>query len=338
VIDRRKLLKTSSAAALIGAANVIPARAETNKVRVSLQFGIGYLQLMVMREQNLIEKQAKAAGLGDIEVEWMRLSGTTTSQDALIANQLDFVGGGLTGLVVMWEKTRGNFGVRGVASLPTAPMVLMVRNPNVKTIRDFTEKDRIAMPQAKSGPQATMLQMAAEKEWGVGQHARLDNLTISRPHPDAMAAMLSGGTEITAHFTNHPFIVAEAKNPDIRPILNSTEFLGGPHTSAAIWSTSRFRESNPKTMAAFVAAMKEASDWINADFRRAAEFYKTADNFRGPVDDLMPILEDKSYLHDITPRSTIAWASFMHRTGMIKTAPANWKDLFFPEVHHLQGS
>ena len=91
-------------------------------------------------------------------------------------------------------------------------------------------------------------------------------------------------------------------------------------------------------MAAFVAAMKEASDWINADFRRAAEFYKTADNFRGPVEDLLPILEDKDYLHDITPRATVTWAAFMQRIGVIKSAPATWKDLFFPEIHHLKGS
>ena len=54
-------------------------------------------------------------------------------------------------------------------------MVLMVRNPNIKTIRDFTDKDRIAMPQEKSGPQATVLQMAAEKEWGPASTAGSTN-------------------------------------------------------------------------------------------------------------------------------------------------------------------
>ena len=83
--------------------------------------GIGYLQLMVMRDQKLVEKHAREAGLGDIEVEWTRLSGTTTTQDALIANQLDIVAGGLTGLLIIWDKTRNNIGVKGVASLPTAP-------------------------------------------------------------------------------------------------------------------------------------------------------------------------------------------------------------------------
>ena len=43
-------------------------------------------------------------------------------------------------------------------------------------------------------------------------------------------------------------------------------------------------------------------------------------------------------LLDVTPRGTIAWAAFMQRTGTIKNAPASWKELFFPEVHDLQGS
>ncbi len=44
--------------------------AEANAVRVAKQFGVGYMQFMVMEEQKLIEKHAKAAGLGDITVEF----------------------------------------------------------------------------------------------------------------------------------------------------------------------------------------------------------------------------------------------------------------------------
>ena len=314
------------------------ADAEVSRVRVAMQFGLTYLPIMIMQEDHLIEKNAKAAGLGDVEVQWHKFSGGNVMNDALLSGNLDFAATGPPSFLILWDKASSSLDVKGVASYGATPLYLVTRNPDVHTIKDFSNKDRIALPAVKSSVQAIILQMAAEKEWGPGQHGRLDELMISRPHPDAMAAMLSGGTEINAHFTNHPFIVAEAKNPNIRPILNSTEFFGGPHTSAAIWSTSRFRDANPKTMAAFVAAMKEASDWIKADFRRAAEFYKSADNFRGPVEDLMPILEDKDYLHDVTPRGTIAWAAFMQRTGTIKNAPASWKELFFPEVHDLQGS
>ena len=30
-------------------------------------------------------------------------------------------------------------------------------------------------------------------------------------------------------------------------------------------------------------------------------------------------------------------AEFMHRVGMIKTAPASWRDLFFEEARDLPG-
>ena len=45
------------------------ARAEANVVRVAKQFGVAYMQYMVMQELKLIEKHAKAAGL-DITTEW----------------------------------------------------------------------------------------------------------------------------------------------------------------------------------------------------------------------------------------------------------------------------
>jgi NitT/TauT family transport system substrate-binding protein len=32
------------------------------------------------------------------------------------------------------------------------------------------------------------------------------------------------------------------------------------------------------------------------------------------------------------------FATFMQAVGSIKAAPANWKDMFFPEIHDLPGS
>ena len=46
------------------------ARAEANTIRVAKQFGIAYMQFMVMEDQKMIEKHAKAAGLGDVKAEF----------------------------------------------------------------------------------------------------------------------------------------------------------------------------------------------------------------------------------------------------------------------------
>ncbi len=95
------------------------------------------------------------------------------------------------------------------------PLYLNTRNPAIKSIKDFTEKDRIALPAVKVSMQAIMLQMAAAKEYGENNYTKLDGLTVSMAHPDGVAALMSGASEITAHFTSPPFQFRELKDPKI---------------------------------------------------------------------------------------------------------------------------
>ena len=65
--------------------------------------------------------------------------------DALLSESLHFASGGVTPLITLWAKTRGNLDVKGVVAMNSMPLYLNTRNPAVKTIRDFTDKDRIAL-------------------------------------------------------------------------------------------------------------------------------------------------------------------------------------------------
>ena len=98
------------------------------------------------------------------------------------------------------------------------PMYLNPRNPNVRSIKDFTEKDKIALPAVKVSIQSVTLQMAAEKLFGEGNHNKLDALTVTLSHPDALVALLSGGSEITAHFTTPPYQYQELEKPGIHTV------------------------------------------------------------------------------------------------------------------------
>ena len=60
-------------------------------------------------------------------------------------------------------------------------ITLYTINPNVKTIADFTETDRIAVPTVRLSFNAMMLQMAAEQLWN--EPHRLDHLTVALGHP-----------------------------------------------------------------------------------------------------------------------------------------------------------
>jgi NitT/TauT family transport system substrate-binding protein len=44
------------------------AMAETSTIRVAQQFGLGYLPLMIMEDQKLVEKAVEAAGLPAVTV------------------------------------------------------------------------------------------------------------------------------------------------------------------------------------------------------------------------------------------------------------------------------
>jgi len=328
--------------ALCGAlffATAAPAVAETGEVRAAQQFGLSYLALMIMEDSRLIEKQARAMGLGDVVVSWAKLGGPGAMNDALLSGSIDFGTGGVPSLITLWSKTRGTpQEVRGVGAMNSMPVNLVTSNPNVKSIRDFTDQDKIAVTTVKVSTQALLLQMAAAKEFGDANYAKLDSLTVSLPHPDAMTALLSGGTTITAHFSSPPFQYQEAAKPGIRTILSSYEILGGPATFNVVWSTARFRDANPRTYAAFVAAFEEATATINRDKRAAAEVYKRMSGTKETVEELLKMMQDPLVDYTLAPKSTMKTAEFMAKVGTIKERPSSWKDLFFPNVHNLPGS
>ncbi len=326
--------------ALVAAALIaIPlhASAEVSELKVAKQYGISYLPLMLMEDGKLIEKHAKAAGV-DVTVSWATFAGGNVMNDALLSNSLQFASGGVGPFVTLWARTRGGLDVKAVSAINSMPLYLNTRNAAVKTIRDFREADKIALPAAKVSIQAITLQMAAEKTFGEGQQNKLDALTVSLSHPDAQAALLSGQSEITAHFSSPPFQYQQLKNPAVHTVLNSYEVLGGPATFNVVWTTAKFRSENPKLYDAFSKALDEAEAIINRDKRAAAEAYIRISKDKDTVDNIAAMMNDPQIVFTTTPQSVMKYADFMAKTGAIKVKPETWKDLFFPNAHNLPGS
>ncbi|MFL5166498.1 MAG: ABC transporter substrate-binding protein [Microvirga sp.] len=313
------------------------AEAQVKTVRLAKQFGISYLPLTIMEDRKLLEEQAQKLGV-EVRTEWLQLSAGSPMNEALISGNLDFASGGVGPLLTIWSRTRANLKVKGVAAINSMPIWLTTINPDVKTIKDFTEKDRIALPAVKVSIQAVTLQMAAEQAFGPGQHGRLDTLTVSMSHPDGMAAMMSGRSEVTGHFTSAPFQYQELADPRVRKVVDSYDVLGGPHTFNVVWAATRFRDENPKIVEAFVAALDEAVKFINQNRKEAAEIWVRAENSRMPAAEAERIIRLPENEWTMTPKKVMAYADFMSRNGLIPARPESWKDLFFPEVHGLPGS
>lgn len=323
--------------AVLALAAPTPAQAE-GRIRIAEQYGVVYLLLNVTRDQQLIEKHGKAAGV-DIEVEWAKLSGGSAVNDALLSGAVDIGGAGVGPLLTLWDRTRGRQNVRGVASLGNFPYYLVSNNPAVKTIADFTDKDRIAVPAVTVSVQSRVLQMAAARQWGAEQFNRLDRLTLALPHPDAAAAIISGGTEITGHFANPPFQDQElAENPKAHIVLNSYDVLGGPSSSTVLFATEKYRKENPKTYAAFLAALAEAAEFVRAHPEQAADIYIKATQARIDRALLVKVITNPQVQFKLAPQNTYPLAEFMHQVGAIKNKPASARDYFFDDAITAQGS
>jgi NitT/TauT family transport system substrate-binding protein len=232
---RREFMWRLAAAALIAVVVAGSAQAEVSKVRISRQFGLAYLPMIVIEDQHLIEKNARAAGLGDVETEWTQRAGPAADLDALLAGQADFIGPGIPTLATLWDKTVGTpQEARALIAMQSMPYVLVTRNPAVKTIADFTDKDKTALPAVKLTGHAIALEMESAKVWGPEHYDKLDSITITRSHADAAAAVMSAQSEINSHFASAPFYYYELATPGIHQVLKSYDTLGSRHTNGVL--------------------------------------------------------------------------------------------------------
>lgn len=318
------MLSTLALSALLAA----PARAE-GQLRIAQQFGLVYLLLNVAQDQKLIEKHGLKQGV-PVQVEYVQLSGGNAANDALLSGSIDVAGAGVGPLLTIWDRTRGRQNVRGIASLGNFPYYLISTNPNVKTIADFSDKDRIALPAVTVSVQARILQMAAAKQWGTAQYARLDRLTQSVPHPDATAALIAGQTELNGHFGNPPFQDQElAGNPKAHIVLNSYDVLGGPNSATVLYATEKWVKENPKTYRAFVDALNEAAQLITANAELAADAYLRVTRAKTDRAFLLKVIKNPQIQFKVAPQNTLGLAHFLFQAGAIKNQPASWRDYFF---------
>jgi NitT/TauT family transport system substrate-binding protein len=328
-------LRALSCAFAVSATFAGVAKAEVSELTVAQQYGVSFLPLMVMEKNQLIEKHAAAAGLA-LKVSWAKVAGPSAMNDGLISNSLHFAAQGAPSLITLWDKTNGH--IKGVSAMTTYPLYLVTRNPAVKSIKDFSDKDKIAVPSVKISTQAIMLEMAASAAFGQNNYTQLDPLTVSLSHPDATLAFINNTAGVNAHFSTSPFYEQEIKVPGAHLITTSYDILGGPATALVITTSAKFREANPKAYRAFVDATKEAIDTINKDKRAASKLYlEAARDTKNTVDDINAMISDKDYAFTLQPQKVFATAQFMAKIGSIKKAPASIDDLFFGDIPGLKG-
>jgi NitT/TauT family transport system substrate-binding protein len=314
------------------------ATAETDVIRIPRGAGgVGFLPLLVMQRMGLIEKQARALGATNLRADWIKLGGPAVVNDLLLSGAADIVVAGPPAFLTLWDRTRDNIKVKGVAAMTSIPMYLNARATHLNSLKDLTPNDKIAVTAVKVSIPAIIMQMAAREAFGVADYAHYDKFTVSLTHPDALIALTSGRADITAHFASPPFHQRELKVAGIRTILTSNEVMGGPSTFTMLYTTSKFHDANPQAYAAFLQALEEAIAFINADKRAAAQIFIAMEAQAMDLNDVLEVLNDPDIRYTTSPENVMKYADFMASVGSIKVRPAIWQDLFFPSIHRVPG-
>lgn len=311
---------------------------QAQPLKIGVQTGLGYLPLQVMVHDRLLQKHANILGMNDLKPEIVIFANASAMNDALLSGNIQYGSGGVSTFLVLWAKASGINEVKSVGSLVAMPMYLSSRNPAVKSVRDFTQKDRIGVAGVKVSYQAMLLQMAAAQVWGQENFAKLDPLTITVSNADGLIMLGNPMSEVNTHFAAPPFAYRERRLPGVHTVLKSYDILGGPATLNIVWSTVAYSKSNPLIHRAFITALQEAGTNIKADPAKAAQTYLQVSEDKTAATETQEQVEDPEIIFTVVPNGVMKVAQFMHDTGTIKKKPARWQDLYFEELHQLPGS
>jgi NitT/TauT family transport system substrate-binding protein len=317
---------------------VRPATAELAELNVSQGTGLTYLPMFIVAESKLIEKHAAAAGMPDLKVNFSKMGSGTASAEMLLSGSADIVAGGQGALINLWDKTRGRQKVRGIVAICDSPIVFLTTNPKIRSVRDFTPDDRIAVTAIKVSTPAVALQMAAAKEFGHAERNKLDQLTVALPALDSQIALLTNATEVKTFGSYMPFTAELLESGKVHTVFSSFD-ITGPGNLSSLYTTEEFRSRNPKLYKAILAAFEEAAEFISANKDEAARIYVKYEPQKRGWQWIRKILDDESLIKfTTTPHAFQAFADFMYEQGTIKNRASSWRELFWEDIHDKPGT
>lgn len=291
-------------------------KSPAGKIRIAKQFGIVYAPLMVAEKNDIFSKYG-------LEVEWKTLGSGGAVREALAAGEVDVAFMGIPPFMIGWDK-----GVKAkiATGFTVAPVSLVTYDPNIKSISDFTEKHKIAVPSPGS-VQHILLSMALKNE--TGKPNLLDDNLVSLPHPDGAFAMDSK-QDVIAHFTTPPYLFEEMSWDGYNVILDGFDVLGTDFNFNVGLVTEEYHDNNPNSYAAFVMGLNEAVDWVNQNKEETAKLL--AKDFNIKEGKLLDYLNADKINFTTTPYGLMSFAEFMEEAGYISKIPEDLSDIAWENV------
>jgi len=289
-------------------------------VNVAEQYGLAYAPLQIAKELKLIEKN-----LPGVQVNWKQLGNTAAIREAMLANEVDAGFMAIPPFLIGLDK---GMDWKIACGLSSSPVGLVTNKDTVKSIKDLTDKDRIALPQPGS-VQHILLSMACEREFG--DPKRLDNILVTLAHPDGMNALLSK-QDITAHFTTPPYLTKELETADMHQVLSGRQALGDDFTFIVGVTTKRFHDGDPEAYTALTKAIDEAIQFMNSN--REETLSILSEQYGMSREEVEKNLTMEGMGYSTSVKGINSFAEFMARNGYISEAPKSVDETVWEDVHY----
>lgn len=287
---------------------------EQNKIHIAYQYGIGYAPVAIAKEQKLLEKL-----LPDTEITWQLMNSGSTINAAVTAGEIDFAMMGTAPFLIGVDKQVPYKLFTGMSTF--MPIGLISADPDIKSLKDFTDKDRIAVVSYGS-IQHILLCMGAEKE--LGEAHALDKNIISMTNPEGFATLKAGKSEVKAQLSSvHYYLQLEEQGfKDIMPVADV--FMAEPTLLLGAVSDKTLK-AHPEYLSAMLKALQQARDFISSNPDEAAAVLA---KIEGTTPDKMKeYMSYPSLKFMEQTQGIIALGKFMQRAGFINKAPDSLKDI-----------
>ena len=299
--------------------SVAPAADAPASITIAMQPGIGYANLIVMKQQGVLEKR-----FPQTKITWVTLSNGDAIRDGIIAHQIQIGSGAGGPFLVGWDR---GIGYRLIGALNLANLWLVAKNPKYKTLKDFGPGTKIGMP-TPDAIQGIVLRKAALEQLG-NAHA-LDQNMVAIQHPLGVAALLNG--QLDAHLTSPPFQQEEV-DAGGHVILRSYDIFGRISFNS-VFTTEAFANDNPIFIREFYAELSKATQFINKNPDAAAELLSRDTGGKVAASKFKKWITDPGIQYSTIPHGLLKTAAFMKDIGMLSKVPASIRDL---ELPMLQG-
>ncbi|WP_291632638.1 ABC transporter substrate-binding protein [Clostridium sp.] len=291
-----------------------------NNICIAEQFGLAYAPLQIMKENKILEKNYP-----DVKIEWKQLANAAAIREAMLSNHLDVGFMAIPPFLIGLDK---GMEWKIASGLSESPVALVTNKENIKSIKDFSGKDRIALPQPGS-IQHILLAMECEKEFGDAK--KLDNLLVTLSHPDGMNAFLSS-KDVTAHFTTPPYLFKELEQNNVHQILDGKEAIGTDFTFVVGVTTNEFHDIKPELYKALVSSIKESINFMKNNPDKSAEIL--ANIYKLPKDEVLKYITHKDMVYTEDVRGVNEFAKFMKKNNYISNVYSDRNSTMWEDVKY----